>query len=322
MDTNSIWTLLSSLGVSMAGAYWLARTLIQHRLARDLESHKLGLNRELELMRTDIQREAARDKTAMEGAIRREVESFLGQAAAQRQYEFDARRRLYLAIGPLRFQLLLACRDLAGRIEALGGREQYGVHLDGYYGKSTLYRLLRPVALAEAIEDQVALSDFAVDPSAVDCLRFRRSLSRILCGDELVEGLPGVNWNQQDQHLFTGSLSGCAQALIERREKEAPRVLRFDEFLVVLEREGFARVAPFDHLLQDFSAHAKPLLWLRLVAYAYACNALITRHGTDVGFAEQAFPTRELLQRSRQPDIMADAETLVARIEALALVPL
>jgi hypothetical protein len=49
--------------------------------------------------------------------------------------------------------------------------------MDQYYGKNTLYRMLRPIAISELIERQIAYADFAVDPSAVKVLRFRRTVS-------------------------------------------------------------------------------------------------------------------------------------------------
>ena len=109
-------------GISAAGAYWLARTLVQHKLNRDIENYKSELARQLDAQKTlaaqDLERlkntlqlEQSRIKATMDAQIRMEVEAQLGELAVQRQYEYEARRRLYTAIGPLRFQLLLACRD-------------------------------------------------------------------------------------------------------------------------------------------------------------------------------------------------------------------
>lgn len=335
MDTSTVLTAVtSSLGLSLAGAYWLARSLIAHRLqvaiemrkielAEQLETHKLGLTQQLEKLRGELQLELAHDKAQIEGSVRREVETFLGQAAAQRQYEYDARRRLNLAIGPLRFQLLLACRDLAGRIEALGSREKcFSLSLQGYYGRSTLYRLLRPVAIGEVIETQVAMNDFSVEPAALDCLRFRRSLTRILSGDELVDGHPKVDWTRQTQHVYSDSLSVCAQALIQREDDQTQRILRFDEFNERLDRAGLQSVAPFDELLSGFQPATKPILWLRLVAYGHACNALVDRLGAGTGFDSRGFPTERLLLQGQDPVIVDSAANTLQRIAAVALVPL
>lgn len=335
MDFNTfIAAVSSSLGLSLAGAYWLARTLVQHRLqveletrkislAAQLETSKVELNKQLEYLRGQLQAELARDKARIEGAVRGEVESFLGEAAAQRQYEFEARKRLYLSIGPLRFQLLLACRDLAGRVQALGSSERrYSLELSGYFGRSTVYRILRVLAIADAIEAQIALTDFSVDPSAQDCLRFRRSLTRLLSGDELLDSHPDADWTRQVQHIYADRLAVCAQLLVRTDGGQGPRILRFQEFNALLDAEGAHRVEPFDTLFNDFQPASKPLLWLRLVACAHACNALVDRLGADAGFEQRRFPTDSLLRECRDPVIAGDSVRAAERIAALALMPL
>jgi hypothetical protein len=334
MDIETVVaTVSSSLGLSLAGAYWLARTLIQHQLtealekrkaelSRELETHKLAISQDLERTKGQIQLDLGRDKAVVEGSVKREVETQLGQLAAQRQYEYDARRRLYLAIGPLRFQLLLACRDYAGRIVAFHGTERYSMALTNYYGRSTLYRLLRPLAIGELIEKQVAVTDFGVDPGAVDCLRFRRTITRIMSGDELVEGRPGVKWDAEVEHVYADSLAVSAQALIGHDPDGSERVLRFDEFTERLKAEGWGIVAPFNALLEDFLVGAKPILWLRLVAYGHACNALIDRLGQGLGFEPRPFPTELLLRRAGDKFTLEHLPAICERVRDVELVTL
>ena len=45
----------------------------------------------------------------------------------------------------------------------------------GYYGPDTLYRFIRPLALAELIERQMAYADFTVDEDAIGLLCFKRA---------------------------------------------------------------------------------------------------------------------------------------------------
>ena len=179
MDWATIVTAVSSsLGLSAVTAAWLSRALISHRLEKDLEAFK-----------SDLERDRAIDKAEVEGRIRKQVESSLGDLAAQRQYHFDARKRLYTAIGPLRFQMLLACRDLAGRVQSHGLGRGYALGLDGYYGRSTLFRVLRPLCLAELVERQIAYADFAVDSGAVDLLRFKKSAFAAFSGGAWSKGI-------------------------------------------------------------------------------------------------------------------------------------
>ncbi len=334
MDVPTIFAALtSSLGLSITGAYWLSKNLISHRLTQALEEKKAelasqlerlkgALTEELERKKASLQGELARDKALVEGAVKREVELYLGERAAQRQYEFEARKRLYVAVGPLRFQLLLACRDLAGRIEAHGRRQQYLMDITSYYGRSTLYRLLRPLAVAELIERQIAYSDFAVDQSAVDCLRFKKSVVRILSGDDVVGDHPGVDWNHQAQHVFADSIAFAANALLRETSGASDRVMRFDEFSHTLKQDGLDRFQPFPRLLADFSIAAKPLLWLRLVAYGNACNSFVTRAGEPLGFERLKFSTPEHIRASRDPYLVERQAEYERRVADLALVPL
>src|SRR5206468_11459935 len=99
-------------------------SLIDQRFKKDFATFQTQLDEKRETAlaelqkRLDAQRE--RDQARVEGEIRQRVETTLAEGAAERQYAFEARTRLYSAIGPLRFQLLLACRDLSGRISQRG----------------------------------------------------------------------------------------------------------------------------------------------------------------------------------------------------------
>ncbi|MFY9513098.1 MAG: hypothetical protein WAQ05_19205 [Rubrivivax sp.] len=280
----------SSLGVSLAGAWWLSQTLVQHRLSRAMEAYKAELKQDADLA--------------------------LGERAAQRQYEYDARKRLYTAIGPLRFQLLLACREWAGRVQAHGSREQtYRMSLAGYYGRSTLYRLLRPLALAELIEREIAYFDFTVDAAAMDCLRFKKAATRMLSGDEVLGDHPGIDWSRQAQHAYTDSLAACAAALIVA-DSRGERVMRFHEFQALMDDPARVQTLdPFPALLGDFELRSKPLLWARLVGYGHACQRFVDGAGQPLGFETQAFPTERLLQASGDATLLERCSSYVQRIE-------
>src|SRR5262249_41750353 len=126
-------------------------------------------------------------KAEVEATLRKGVEEYLGDKAAERQYRLDARKRLYAAIGPLRFQLIVACDDFATRIARIGsGRQPYATSLQGYFGRSTTFRLLRILAVAELIERQIAHADFSVDPSTADLLRFKHEVFRCLSSSTII----------------------------------------------------------------------------------------------------------------------------------------
>jgi hypothetical protein len=302
----------SAFGISIATVAWLSRTLISHRLEKDIEAFKSALEQNRES-----------DKAELDGRIRQQVETSLGDLAAEREYGLDARKRLYTAIGPLRFQLLLACRDLAGRIQSYGLGRGYDLDLQGYYGRSTLFRILRPLSLAELVERQIAYADFAVDAGAIDLLRFKKNAFAAFSGGSLVEGHPNVVWSRQEQHVFFDYLSRSANALIINADGESERVLRFDEFDRMLDgKDAMERLSPFPTILHGFTAAAKPLLWVRLVAYGNLCNDFVNTAGKSIGFEVREYPVAELLSAAGERTIADNIAEYVRRSKELPESPL
>ena len=66
----------------------------------------------------------------------------------------------------------------------------------------------------------------------------------------------------------------------------------------------------------------KPILWLRLVAWANSCNALIKRLGDERVFPWANFPARQLIAKAGDSFIDAHLDDYAERIESLMLVEL
>jgi hypothetical protein len=313
MDVTTLITAAtSSLGISAATAAWLSRKLVSHRLDKDLETFK-----------SELEKERTRDQATLEARIHEQVETSLGDLAAQREYSLEARKRLYTAIGPLRFQLLVACRDLGGRISSHGLGRVYDLEIEGYYGRTTLFRILRPLCLSELIERQVAYADFAVDSGAVDLLRFKKAAFAALCGGSLVEGHPGVDWHRETQHVFFDHIAQSANALVVEEASGHERALRSHEFDTWLHtRKNRQALSPFPELLGNMTPVAKPLLWTRLVAYGNLCNEFVNKTGNAIGFEVRTYPIAELLSATHDPTISDNLAEYVRRCEFLAVGPL
>lgn len=325
MNLSYLISILSAFGITtaacVAGVLWLLRSLVQKRITQEIEKYKTQLSSDLENTKADLLKSVNQKKAEIEGDVKKAVETHLGQLAAQRQYEYEARKRLYTVIGPLRFQLLLACRDLKRRIEGYS-KNQYPTSINTYYGRSTLYRVLRPIAIAELIEQQIALADFSVDTDAVDCLRFRKSATRIWSGDELACGYGKINWDDEHQHVFADSISISANSVIKREPSTLDRILRYDEYVKLLDSHNLTDIASFRDLLKDFDIEEKPMLWVRLVAYANSCNHFVTKIGTKFGFADEGFSTRSLLDKLVQEDVRKKIPEFEDKIIELQLVSL
>jgi hypothetical protein len=317
--------MLPALGITTAactaGVLWLLRSLVQKKITEGIEKYKSQLSSDLESTKADLLRDVNHKKAEIEGDIKKAVETHLGQLAAQRQYEYEARKRLYTAIGSLRFQLLLACRDLTRRIEGYS-KHQYPTSINTHYGRSTLYRILRPIAIAELIEQQIALADFSVDADAVDCLRFRKSATQIWSRNELVCGYEKINWDDEHQHVFAESISISANSLIKREPNTPDRMLRYDEYVKLLDSHNLTDISSFRDLLKNFDIEGKPILWVRLIAYANSCNHFVTKVGSKLGFADEVFSTRSLLDKLVQEDVRKKIPEFEEKIVELQLVSL
>ncbi len=256
-----------------------------------------------------IKRQEIIDETKWQGEIRKEVEIFLGDKSAEREYNLEARKRLYNAIGPLKFQLVIACRDVVSRIEGYGEKQRFSMTMKSYYGRNTLYRLLRPIAIAELIEQQITYADFSVDLSTVELLHFKRATSMAFTDGEIILDHPNAIWNSQKEHLFAGTLSKLANLIIMPDEgaNNKKRPMHFHEFeAFVRNPESINLFSPLTKILEDFSINSKPIFWLRLVCYGFICNKHIGQAGNKIGFKAYKFDLTKLLLISQDDYTLAN----------------
>jgi hypothetical protein len=280
MDLITFWSsVISSIGATAGSAWWLGRRWVNHRL-------------ELEIKKSEAH---------WQGEVRKEVENYLADRAAEREYALNAKRRLYEAIGPLRFQLLKACRDLAKHVRNYGlSKSTNSLEPDDYYGQSTLFRLIMPLTIVELIERQIAIADFAVDPSAVDLLRFKKAAFSALQSSEPILNHPKADWDNQREHIFHHRLTVIANNTMIRNEGVPDRPMMFDEFSKLLsDQRKHERVHPFIRILKDFTIEKKPIFWIRLVFYAYVCAELVNKMGVNLSFERVEINPEELLSLSK-----------------------
>lgn len=245
--------------------------------------------------------------SAVVAAIVGGVVTYLGQRRlaerqAQIDYESNARRRLYEAIGPLRLQILFAARDLASRVGSHLGAESWNMNPTDYYGKSFIYRILRPLAIGALIERQMSFADFTVDAQALDLLRFHSVAYRILTGSEAILDHPDADWSSQSQHVFRDNLAAAAAILILDQGETSGVVIDFARFAEqVKDPCKCPAVAPLATLFASCEDNLceNPILWLRLVGYGYACHRLLESQGRQLGFSARSYPLPELLRGAR-----------------------
>jgi hypothetical protein len=236
-------------------------------------------------------------------------------------YEAMARQRLYESIGPLRMQLMFSARDVISRING-HAYKMSGWNMDPseHYARSTIYRLLRPLAVAQLIERMLSVADFSVDADAIGLLRFGRNAESILSSDAIVMDHPGVDWARQAQHLFRDNLRAAAARLIDD-DRDRPQVIGYDRFQS--ETPDPARdsaLASLAEIVRACRSHLteKPIFWLRLVGYAYLCGELIRKQGVHIGFAPPSLNLADLLRTTDDEYIRTHLDGYVAEIHRVA----
>ena len=238
---------------------------------------------------------------------------------ARHQYQLKAQQRLYEAVGPLRFQLVVSCRELASRVEALH-RRRYDMSTDSYFGQNTLYRLLRPLTVAGLIERQSNYVDFSLDPRTLVSLRFQQAAYDALTGGgQAFDGL-SLDWSTESQHVFKGRLQAAATLLVV--EGDPPRCARFDEFPAILQQAkeddrsgGMARLASLVEAAT--SPGRQPVFWCRLVAYGYVANWLLQHDGGPVGYVPVPYSVVDMIKAINDPQLDETAEAMPAGLDEM-----
>src|ERR1043165_1514585 len=331
MDLTTLLTsVASAVGLTLGAARWLTQRAVDHRLNKDLatfkndlDEHLLNVKSALDIDLTEkkasLDEKTAEAKAMLDATLRRQVEEYLGDRSAERQYRLDARKRLYTAIGPLRFQLIIAAAEFANRVASIGtGTQNYSLAMTGYFGRSTGFRFLRLYAIAELIERQIAHADFSVDAGTISLLRFKTSSFECLSSDSVSMKHPAEDWSKQVQHVYYDTLSSIASAMVVG-ESGAQRVMRFDEFSAfVADADKRKSLSPIPRLLDGLSPANKPLLWLRLVSLAHLCTAFASREGAAIGITPDQLDCSVLLQAASDEFINANIQTYLSTFDRIA----
>ena len=299
------WDLLSAMGITGAatlGAAWLlTEKLINNRLAKDLKEFDAKLTTAVNTAKVEI-----------EAQHKERVELLLGDAAADRAYRSDARRRLYQALGPLRFQLLVAAAEWTNRVGRIGLKRSgsYDMSLQGHFLRSTAYRLLRLIAIGELIERQSAFADFMVDPDMRTLLKFKRQVGQCLSSADVSMAHPDEDWTSQQQHVFSDVLSNLAAAMVVKDAGTGTeRVVRFDEFRGLLDDDDLRKALhPVPALMIGFTPSSRPILWLRMLALSQLCIGLLEAQGEPLGLEVQPIDLNVMLRLPRDAFITAKVD--------------
>lgn len=224
------------------------------------------------------------------------------ESDARREYEFEARKRLYQEYEPLLFQLIEAAENALHRIQSLARTARHGNLTDegwlsqfNYYTKSTIYKLFAPVALYQIMQKKLTLVDISVDKSIglrykiakqvylsyTDDFEFARTFKDILYDPNNLEWETKRNNNPISfwrQGLPMGLLDKTIDILIDKSENRHERLISYGEFEKRLVEHGEEKKSDI-RLSRDifFKFHPKtrPVLCRILVAQSLLFKTLI-----------------------------------------------
>jgi hypothetical protein len=220
---------------------------------------------------------------------------------AQRDYRYEAEKRLYTDLQPLLFQLSELCvsayrhtRGLArtARQGHLGFGDESWIDGDTYYLRSTIYRLIVPLAAVQLIRRRLTFVDLSIASDIRTEYHFARALSGTWnSGFDIAAAAPVLEYRPHDrvteelmrsrpatfalQHLYAGQIDQIVGTLLIK-DDQGLRYRGYGEFeaAYVSEDDVRGKCAPAVELFTGFHPRTKPVLWRMLVVQAHLHQAI------------------------------------------------
>jgi hypothetical protein len=176
---------------------------------------------------------------------------------AQRDYEYDAKKKLLTEVQPILFELSERCDEAFWRIYGIAESEAQG-RLDeacpkprfrpesGYYLPSTIHRLVTPLVQFRMLETTLGRFDFSLVPEATAKYRLAKHLYRTWnSGDSLASSGDAVAYDHEAkregeegydeavhalQHVRLGAVDSLVDLLTAHDADGTTRCMRYGEF--------------------------------------------------------------------------------------------
>ena len=236
------------------------------------------------------------------------------EEAARRDYEFEARKRLYDKCEPLLFQLGELSESAQWRIYALaknarqgnlGPDSRYYLSHDHYFIRSTIYRLLAPMAIFKLLQNQLTMVDLRLVPTMSIQYQLAKTLYySFSSAKDLAESQPSIKYDPDFiysqisddekkeklrmhpeeywlQGLTVGRLDNLiSDAFIHSEDPQNVRVKSFGEF----EKQYFDNDSWKNLFKFEFSDHDS------LPQYTHLFEPLFTLFASNGGFHPKTRP--------------------------------
>jgi hypothetical protein len=271
----------------------------------DLATLQASLDRD-----TGIELEATKAELAEAGQTRLElVRSELGELAkardARRDYEYDAHKRLYSECEPLLFQLAELAEHAYHRIYSLARTSKRGdlpdwLDGDGYYLRSTMYKLMAPLVVFRLIQQRLTFVDLSLDFQIANQYRLLKLLYLTFTDSfDFAKVSPEINydpdiddWKLERQNnekkywrqgMYLGVLDNSIDALIVTAENGNARLKTYGEFDTDFGTRASATrnsFMTFADILDKFHPKTRPVFWRMLWTQTLIYQEMIESQAT------------------------------------------
>ncbi|HVT11028.1 MAG TPA: hypothetical protein VHE55_02070 [Fimbriimonadaceae bacterium] len=279
LDTTVLVALIgvASSTVCVFLTAWLSRRIERYRI----EANQAGTEK-LEELKAKLSETETRRKARLD-------------------YEYEALKRLYTNVEPLVFQLIQESGGAMHRVlslarsandGSLSGKESW-LSSDGYYLRSTIYRLMAPLAIYRLIQRKLTLVDLSLEPWIHIVYALCESAYYSFTDDfKLAEGCPTIegsrleyapnepDWQARRRadpkvHWRQGFPIGVLDQIIDAmavREEDGYRIVNFGEFDErIAPTKSFALAAD---VFIGFHPGDRPVLWRILLAQYHLHSAI------------------------------------------------
>lgn len=290
-DLAAAWVAAGASLVVAAGAAITAS--ISSRHVNTLQTDQLKLANEL-----DVQKQLLTSALAEHQAER----------DARRDYEYEARKRLYHECEPLFFEAAGLVQRARHRIASLAQTARRGdIRADGsgwmdhqdYYFQSTVFFLLAPTAVAKILRKRLTSIDLGLEPrlnlqyQVLNLINMSFAEDFALAGrgepplrydpDKTDAGLPGRDEllsKQPDifrrQGLYLGTLETVAQSMVDDAGTGCKSFGEFVKDWNDPTTDVHALIPEFVSLFGGFHPQSRPVLWRVLVLQYLECSLFLS----------------------------------------------
>ena len=301
------------LGISnWLGKIWADRLLESYRTsqAQKLEEMRSELTKQNQLSLEAERAKYARDIEEFKAALSSAVNESSAENKARRDYEYEARKRLYRECEPYLFRLAEASEHALHRIFSISRTARNGdlgpyksswLQSPGYYMSSTIYNLLSPLVVFRLLQEKITFVDLTVDQRINDLYLIAKWLKISFTEDFVManEGKsytykpyekewqvkrtqqPQIYWRQG---VTLGRLDVAIEGMIKSMKDGTEGCMNFGEFESIFYKDLDNHAPTFGALVDvflNFHPEQRPVLWRILVLQAHLHAKLMRKFIED-----------------------------------------